>query len=129
MGTFEETLRITPRWVMGGVTCSGFQLVKEKSCSEGQMALFSWERCSEASGTKHGFDWRSCTIDDKFCEMFFSLLTHERGRKGGRLWGRGGVGGSGLQKCHVGREEELAAAVLAKEDWQEDSSSAALVKG
>lgn len=28
------------------LTCSGFQLVKEKSCSDGQMELFSCERCS-----------------------------------------------------------------------------------
>lgn len=30
------------------LTCSGFQLVKEKSCREGQMEHFSWERCSPA---------------------------------------------------------------------------------
>lgn len=39
------------------------------------------------------------------------------------------MGGSGLQQGHVGREEELAAAVLAEEDRQEDSGRAALVKG
>lgn len=39
------------------------------------------------------------------------------------------MGGSGLQQRHVGREEELAAAVLAEEDRQEDSGRAALVKG
>lgn len=39
------------------------------------------------------------------------------------------MGGSGLQKSHAGREEELAAAVLAEEHRQEDSGRAALVKG
>lgn len=56
-------------------------------------------------------------------------LTHKRGGQGDCLRRRGGVRGSGLQEGHVGREEELAAAVLAEEDGKEDSSRAALVKG
>lgn len=37
---------------IGSLTCSGFQLVKEKSCSDGQMELFSLERRSPAGRKK-----------------------------------------------------------------------------
>lgn len=48
------------------LTCSGFQLVKEKSCREGQMELFSWERCSPAR--RNGTERRGVKIsaEEKF---------------------------------------------------------------
>lgn len=48
MNIIRITLNIRFSGYKASLTCSGFQLVKEKSCSEGQMELFSWERCSPA---------------------------------------------------------------------------------
>lgn len=43
----DHNILIISGWVVS-LTCSGFQLVKEKSCRDGQIELFSCERCSPA---------------------------------------------------------------------------------
>lgn len=92
------------------------------------MVLFSWERCSIAGETTE-VTQGGATVGVSLDWTRVPLLTHEgRGQRDG-LWRKGAAGGRGLQEGHVGREEELAAAVLAEEDRQEDARRAALVKG
>lgn len=117
------------------LTCSGFQLVKEKSCSEGQMALFSCEVWSPAGVSRTN---TPSSIASNRIKLYKTIINHTEKKSQFifthewrcRDWlrRRRGVRGLWLQKCHVGRKEELTATALTEQNGQEHPVCAAFIK-